>query len=340
VSITKTTYLAFLACLLCPFLLHAQGKAGYAAMLQKAADSEDLRSPGSPPFQLDANLLLTDGVGKKFPGTYRLLWSSPDQWREEIHLGPYTRIRVGAPGKYWQQRSTEFDLPHIFELSNMVDYTSLLRREAQSPNGKMKNRSNHGVKWDCVELQARKGLPDKEICLDSTDGTLMSEKMETAAVDPTELTSREYSDFAKFGEKVFPKTIRGMAGGTQLIDFSVTHLSPLDHTDASLFAAPPGAQPWARCESPDEKKSEFIQQPVPVYPEVSKSHHVQGTVLIYAVIGEDGVTRNLKVVSAPDKNLAESAITAVAGWRYVPRTCSGVPFAVEDIVNVIFTLSR
>jgi hypothetical protein len=325
--------------LLYPFLLRAQAKPDYSTLLQKAADSEDLRSPGNPPFQLDANILFTDSAGKKFPGTYSLFWSSPDQWREEIHLGPYKRIRVGAPGKYWQQRSIDYELPHVFELSNMLGYAALLRREAQSSNGKLKSRNDHGVKLDCVEPQVRRGHPDKEICLDSSDGTLKWEKLETGGTEALPaMTSREYSDFTKFGDRVFPKSIRGMAGRDSLIDFSVTHLGPLDHTDASLFAALPGAQSWARCESPDEIKSEFVQQPFPVYPEVSKTNHVQGIVVMYDVIGEDGVPRNLKVLSSPDKNLTASALTAVGGWRYAPRTCNGVPFAVEDIVHIIFTL--
>src|SRR5277367_5664790 len=129
-SMLKAANFAILAYLLSPFALRAQAKPDYSTLLQKAADSEDLRSPGSPPFQLNANLLFTDPYGKKVPGTYVLLWMSPDQWREEIRIDSYTRIRFGGPGKYWQQRSIDFELPHVFELTRMLDTASILRREA------------------------------------------------------------------------------------------------------------------------------------------------------------------------------------------------------------------
>jgi TonB family protein len=336
---TRAARLALIVCLLCPALLRAQAKSDYAALLQKAADLEDLRSPGNPSFQLEANLLFTDIAGKKFPGTYNLLWSSPDEWREEIHLGPYTRIRVGGPRRYWQQRSIDFELPHVFELSDMLDFASLLRLEAQSPNGKRKSRNDRGEESNCVEFQVRKHFPDSEICIDSSSGLLKSEKTGSGGAETLPaMTSREYSDFTKFGGKVFPKSIRGMAGKNPLIEFSVTHLGLLDHPDAASFAPPPGAQPWATCESPAGNTNELIQQPMPIYPEASKRNHVQGNVVIYAVIGEDGATLNLKLIEAPDKDLASSALTAVSKWRYTPKVCNGIPIALEDFIRVVYTL--
>ena len=211
-SIPKAISIAALAFLLCSFPLRAQAKPDYATLLQKAADAGDLRSPGSAPFQLNANLLFTDSYGKKIPGTYVLLWMSPDQWREEIHIDSYSRIRFGGPGKYWQQRSIDFELPYVFELTHMLDTASILRREALSPKGKLKTKTDHGVKLDCVELPGSSDLPDKEICLDDLSGMLVSEKMDPVDEHAlSDLTSHEFSNFTKFGGKTLPQTIRGVA---------------------------------------------------------------------------------------------------------------------------------
>jgi TonB family protein len=338
-SMPKAASFAALACLLCTFSLRAQTKADYATLLQKAADAEDLRSPGSPPFQLNANLLFTDPYGKKVPGTYVLLWLSPDQWREEIHIDSYIRIRFGGPGKYWQQRSIDFELPHVFELTHMLDIASILRREALFPKGKLKTKTDHGVKLDCVELPGSSDLPDKEICLDDLSGTLVSEKMDPVDEHAlSDLTSHEYSNFTKFGGKTLPQTIRGVAGRYSRIEYSVTEIGSPDHPSEALFIPPPNAQPWTKCEFPTDAKNALLQQPMPIYPQVSKDNHVQGNVSLYMVIGEDGVPRNLKVIAAGDRNLASASLQAVQKWRYAPKTCNGVPFAVEDFITVVFTL--
>jgi protein TonB len=75
----------------------------------------------------------------------------------------------------------------------------------------------------------------------------------------------------------------------------------------------------------------------PVYPAIAKAAHIQGTVIVQAIISEHGTIENLRVISGPP--LLQSAATeAIQRARYRPFTLNGNPVAVETTISVVFTL--
>jgi protein TonB len=76
----------------------------------------------------------------------------------------------------------------------------------------------------------------------------------------------------------------------------------------------------------------------PLYPAIAKAAHVQGTVILAAVIGKDGTIQNLHVVSGHPL-LQGAAMDAVKQWRYRPYILNGEPVEVDTQVVVNFTLA-
>lgn len=76
----------------------------------------------------------------------------------------------------------------------------------------------------------------------------------------------------------------------------------------------------------------------PTYPAIAKAAHVQGTVILAAVIGKDGTIQNLHVVSGHPL-LQGAAMDAVKQWKYRPYILNGEPVEVDTQVVVNFTLS-
>jgi len=76
----------------------------------------------------------------------------------------------------------------------------------------------------------------------------------------------------------------------------------------------------------------------PVYPSEAEKSRIQGMVVLSAVIGPDGVVRNLHPVSGPDP-LARAALDAVKWWRFLPYRVDGEPVAVETTIEVEFRLT-
>jgi protein TonB len=79
--------------------------------------------------------------------------------------------------------------------------------------------------------------------------------------------------------------------------------------------------------------------PRPVYPPLARTTRTQGMVRIQALIGRDGVIRNLQAVSGPPLLIA-AAIEAVQQWRYQPTLLNGEPVEVITEIDVNFTLSQ
>jgi protein TonB len=80
----------------------------------------------------------------------------------------------------------------------------------------------------------------------------------------------------------------------------------------------------------------IISRPDPVYPPIAKAAHVQGVVILHAIISKQGTIENLQVVSGPPM-LTTSAMDAVHRWRYKPYLLNGEPTEVETTINVNFT---
>ena len=80
---------------------------------------------------------------------------------------------------------------------------------------------------------------------------------------------------------------------------------------------------------------QLIRRVAPVYPAQALRSHVEGTVVLAAVIMEDGSVRSVKVVQGP-ATLAQSAVEAVKLWRYQPFELDGKPVKNEITISVDF----
>jgi TonB family protein len=83
----------------------------------------------------------------------------------------------------------------------------------------------------------------------------------------------------------------------------------------------------------------LTHQVTPVYPKDAKKQHIQGTVVLHAVIAEDGTMKTVEYINGPPE-LTDSAINAVKQWRYKPMLINGEPLQVDTTISVIFTLGK
>jgi hypothetical protein len=70
-----------------------------------------------------------------------------------------------------------------------------------------------------------------------------------------------------------------------------------------------------------------------------KQAHVQGSVVLHAILGIDGAVKELTVVSGPTQ-LVKSALDAVLQWRYRPTLINGYPVEVDTTITTVFTLDE
>jgi protein TonB len=75
----------------------------------------------------------------------------------------------------------------------------------------------------------------------------------------------------------------------------------------------------------------------PVYPVIAKAAHVEGTVVVEAVISRKGTIESLRVVSGPQM-LQSAALDAIREARYRPFRLNGEPTEVQTTITVNFRM--
>ncbi len=81
-----------------------------------------------------------------------------------------------------------------------------------------------------------------------------------------------------------------------------------------------------------------IETTAPVYPELARRAHVEGIVLLEAIIGSDGSVRDVRVLGSAHPLLDPAALEAVRRWRYRAATIGTRPVAVSLQVLITFSL--
>jgi periplasmic protein TonB len=79
------------------------------------------------------------------------------------------------------------------------------------------------------------------------------------------------------------------------------------------------------------------RQILPIYPQIAKTAHISGTVILHAVIAKDGSIQELTYVSGPAL-LMRAAMDAVRQWHYAPTQLNGEPVEVDTTIQVVFSL--
>jgi periplasmic protein TonB len=77
---------------------------------------------------------------------------------------------------------------------------------------------------------------------------------------------------------------------------------------------------------------------LPVYPAIARAAHVEGAVVVEAVISRKGTIESLHVVSGPQM-LQNAALDAIRAARYQPYRLNGEPTEVQTTITVNFRMN-
>ncbi|MGH9686138.1 MAG: energy transducer TonB [Candidatus Acidiferrales bacterium] len=74
----------------------------------------------------------------------------------------------------------------------------------------------------------------------------------------------------------------------------------------------------------------------PKYPSEMIREHVQGEVVLYAIIRKNGSVDSIRVMRSLDPQLDRDAAAALAEWKFRPGMRAGVPVDIEAVVHIPF----
>jgi len=112
---------------------------------------------------------------------------------------------------------------------------------------------------------------------------------------------------------------------------------PQTSSDTPGVAAAPARRPELGEYVPVDQQAEPLVQLEPMYPDDAKRAGIEGTIIVQALVVEDGgVVECRAVPSIPA--LEDAAVACVRQWRFKPAMKDGKPVAVWVTVPVRFVL--
>jgi len=94
--------------------------------------------------------------------------------------------------------------------------------------------------------------------------------------------------------------------------------------------------------SPPYKRRTDLSGPVlkskvdPKYPQSFVEAHVDGEVVLYAIIRKDGSVDSIQLVRSLDPQLDTNSMDALARWQFTPATREGLPVELEAVIHIPF----
>ena len=90
----------------------------------------------------------------------------------------------------------------------------------------------------------------------------------------------------------------------------------------------------------DVSRPEIISSTKPVYTELARRARVSGTVIVEAIIDEQGNVGNVRVLKGQPMGLDKAAVDAIKTWKFKPAMKAGKPVKVYYVLTVNFQVDN
>ncbi|SNT18881.1 TonB family C-terminal domain-containing protein [Granulicella rosea] len=312
-----------------------------ADRLMRTRANTTLEVQGLSPWHMKLNVQLFDSKGKPTEeGAIEEWWLKLGTRRVVYNLPSYKATEVDQDGHLYRTRDTDSPPSVLQTLLAQAVRPMPIRYEIDQSTPSLK-RSNLGkVPLDCIMLdQPIKGEDPLPLgllptyCLDAGKDSLRAFYQ---LGSETILRDGE----GHFQNKVLATTIGIRQKSVKVAEERIVALEtkPMtpddfnpgdDLEDLRLSSATLGA---------DAVAGTILNKTEVPYPQSAVQRHVQGDVVMKAIIGRDGHVRSLHLEKVPDGDLAIAALIAVREWRYTPYKINGRPVEVMTTIVVHFSL--
>jgi hypothetical protein len=297
------------------------------ALLDKARQLSDIRSPNAPAFRLKATFSFRGDDLETVQGTYAEVWASSSQWRRETIIGDLRYIEAGNFDKQWFLEPDSFPA----KANRLATMMAVL---PSSPRGfefaSIAELDMRDVMAECATTKPLAATFPYVFCFEKKSGVLLEKvSPETRPLNLVRF-SCAYGAFRKFGDYWFPRQVECSEDRHKIISADVVELSIENPTDPTLFDAPKGAIELGQCLG----KTVFPVPPARPFTPPTLRLEYQLRIRLRMVVDTKGRPQYLKILPPARKDSNESVANWVRQWSFSPGTCDGKPIPMRMIMEV------
>ncbi|WP_212733179.1 energy transducer TonB [Terriglobus roseus] len=306
-------------------------------MLQQARELSNLHQPGTASFRLQASFETYDFNGvPDGKGVLSETYLLDGPWQRSILYRDKRSVVTSVDGKVRQ--ITDRGYQTTFAMTRVLDklFTPVPpAAEMSSYTYRMTSEKAGKLSLRCVVASLPyRGVtvsvaPNAVYCVDADPAIIRLVQGHNGLVFA-------FNRILRFGSVYLPGDITMMEKGKMRAHVHVDGIvavPTLKADDMNLPAADTGGPKQIEA---NVIAGSVLRKVQPKYPEEAKQRHIQGNVVLHAIISKDGAIRDLELISAPDDSLADAAMDAVRQWKYSPYLLAGAPVEVDTTITVNF----
>ena len=316
----------------------ADDKAALTARLHSVEAATSLDAPTVKPWHLKLHAQLFDAKGNPAEqGDIEEWWAGPEQYLVAYSLPDYTgKLLHNADGDF---RTAGIGVPPmaVAMLLEQAVHPMPRAEDVAASEPVLRKETVGGIPLDCIMLaQPLKGIPVEPLglyptyCLDAAKNSLLA-TYELGTIATVQ------NSVGLFQKLTVATSFNINIGPTKMAEGKLTMLSSMK-PDPAQFVKAEGFEPAAKPTPVDGNfmNDQALMRMPPVYPAAAKSKHIDGAVVLHAIIGHDGHVQALQLKSAEDTDLALAALYAARQWTYKPFLVNGKPVDVDTTLTVRF----
>jgi len=289
-------------------------------LLQKVQTSTDIRTTGSRPFRLTAAVKLFDEKGQTQDGTYRLLWQAPTVWQDELKFADFSQVRLASGEKLFVSRNPTALSLEVFHLLSLLEFPKSVRLTLEGATlKKLREVDTSGIREKAFEVISR----------DKSSRTVYFDESSSLPVriEYQNESAAQFQDYAPFGDYQFPHTLLEQKWKKPFIQVHVQELEAASFAPTT-FVPPVDAHSIRWCLNVTSGRLLPPYAPIPLPSSVAKKR-----VVIYGIIGTDGLWHDVQVVKSGGKEADAYWTKVLLKERFSPSTCGNEPVVQEVVVE-------
>ena len=295
-------------------------------LVHDAIELSDIRADGASAFHIKATF--KSGAGSTTLGNYTQTWISREQWRQELEISSFRRLEVAKLQSRWLLDSSDHMPPEVDDVQRAVDLSAL---PAPTKVTKIVDKNFNGFAAQCVWSEAY--LQIDVYCIDTKSGALLSYENLWRGGTKSHVVY-EYSDYARFGDHIFPRSVQEDREGKSNIETNITELAtPELSVDGSLFEPPPASIELTNCLPSEITYPHAELAPKPRFP---AGHDQYPFVILSLIVTRDGKPHRVRITRSGGAEYDSEAVKALESWRFSPARCNGKNVALQGYFQFDF----